>query len=154
MSASRTISFSSKLTIKDPHDHVGFKKFIICISTAKIKILPIISMIMSVSRVKEKKHFLLSKFDIKVVFSICHHHVVEFFKADLTISVDVGFKNHLVQFLICEVDPQSGHDKLQLGAGHVSVAILVKHPEGLEKIFKILYFLLQAFSYWNVNIKT
>ena len=61
------------------------------------------------------------------------HHVVKFFKAHLTIAIKVSLKNHLIEFVISEVNVKFCHDKLQLRAGDKSIAVFVEDPECLGK---------------------
>ena len=56
---------------------------------------------------------------------------ISFFQ-HLSISIDVGLEDHLVELVVREVDVQPGHDELELGAGHEPVAVFVEHSEGLK----------------------
>jgi len=51
----------------------------------------------------------------------------------LSISIDVGLEDHLVELVVGEVDVQPGHDELELRARHEPVAVFVEHPECLTK---------------------
>jgi hypothetical protein len=64
-------------------------------------------------------------------FSISHHHVVELLKIHLSVAVNVRLEHHLVELVVGEVDAEPGHDKFELRAGHVTVAVLVEDAKGL-----------------------
>jgi len=57
------------------------------------------------------------------------HHCHELFVIDLSVTVNVGFTDHLVDFLVCEFLAEVCHDVPELGSADESVAVLVKHAE-------------------------
>eukprot|EP00968_Pinguiococcus_pyrenoidosus_P015250 scaffold1398_cov259-Pinguiococcus_pyrenoidosus.AAC.7 len=56
-----------------------------------------------------------------------HHHLHELFVVDLAVAVDVCLADHLVDFLVCELLAEVGHDVAELRRGDEAVAILVEH---------------------------
>ena len=61
---------------------------------------------------------------------ICVHTFV----VDLTVAVNVGFSDHLVDLLVGELLPEVGHDVAQLGRADEPVAVLVEHSECLSDL--------------------
>ncbi len=66
----------------------------------------------------------------------CSHHVVKLFETNLTISIDIGFQNHFIKFIISKIHSQLRHDQFQLRARNVAGTVLVKNPKGLLKSIK------------------
>jgi len=62
------------------------------------------------------------------------HHRDELFVVDLTVAVNVGLPDHLVDLLISQLLSQVGHDVPQLGGGDEAVAVLVEDTEGLPDL--------------------
>ena len=72
-----------------------------------------------------------------------HHHLDKLLVVDLTVAVDVGLPDHLVDLLVGELLPKVGHDVTELGGGDEAVAVLVEDLEGLEDLLlgvSILHF--------------
>ena len=63
-------------------------------------------------------------------FLLGHHHLDEFFVVDLTITIDIGFTNHFVDFLVGELLSEIGHDVTEFSSADVAVAVLVEDLEG------------------------
>ncbi|RUS78963.1 hypothetical protein EGW08_013265, partial [Elysia chlorotica] len=53
---------------------------------------------------------------------------------DLSVSVCVGFPDHLVHLLVREFLAQVGHHVPELGGRDETVAVLVKHPERFPQL--------------------
>lgn len=53
---------------------------------------------------------------------------------DLSVAVDVGFTDHLVDLLVGELLAEVGHDVAQLGGRYETVAVLVEHAERLADL--------------------
>lgn len=53
---------------------------------------------------------------------------------DLSVAVDVGFADHLVDLLVGELLAEVGHDVAQLGGRYEPVAVLVEHAERLTDL--------------------
>ena len=56
------------------------------------------------------------------------------FVVDLTVAVDVGFSDHLVDLLVSELLAEVGHHVPQLGCRDETVAILIEDAEGLADL--------------------
>ena len=67
---------------------------------------------------------------IRNLFLLTHHHVNEFIVVNLSVSVDVGFPDHLVDLLVSEFFTEIGHDVTELSRADESVAVLVENLEG------------------------
>ena len=80
--------------------------------------------------------------------SFCLHHLDELLVVHLAVAVVVGFPDHLVYLLVCEVLSQVLHHQLQLLLADLAVTVLVEHlggrPEGLEGLLIIL-----IVSFWS-----
>lgn len=55
-----------------------------------------------------------------------HHHLDELFVVDLTITIDISFADHLIDFLVRQLLTQVGHDVPQLGGGNESISITIE----------------------------
>jgi hypothetical protein len=64
-----------------------------------------------------------------------HHHLHEFFVVDLTISINVRFTDHLINFFVSELLSEVCHDMTKFSSGDESVSILVENFEGFEDLF-------------------
>merc|ERR1740125_24322 len=75
--------------------------------------------------------------------SLCHHHLHKLLVIDLAITIDVGFPNHFIDLLVCELLAQICHDMTQLGGTDEAISIAIEHLEGLDEFFfrvRILHF--------------
>uniref|UniRef100_A0A6V2M3V7 Uncharacterized protein n=1 Tax=Ditylum brightwellii TaxID=49249 RepID=A0A6V2M3V7_9STRA len=61
-----------------------------------------------------------------------HHHLDKFFVVDLTISINIGLADHLINLLISELFPKVGHDVTQFGSRDEAISVLVENLEGLK----------------------
>ena len=69
------------------------------------------------------------------LFLLGHHHLDEFFVVNLTISVDIGFADHLVYFFVGKLLAQIGHNVTKFGGRDKAVAVLVEDLEGFQDFF-------------------
>merc|ERR1719189_1223662 len=60
--------------------------------------------------------------------SLGHHHLYELFIVDLSITVNVGLADHLINLLI-----KVGHDMTKLRSTDEAVAIAIEHLEGFDQ---------------------
>lgn len=63
-----------------------------------------------------------------------HHHSHKLFVIDVSISIDVCFSDHFVDFLVGELLPQIGHHVPELGSWDEAIAIPVEYFEGLNEL--------------------
>ena len=64
-----------------------------------------------------------------------HHHFDEFFVIDMTITIDIGFTDHFIDFFVGQFFTQIGHDVTKFGGGDKTISILVKDFEGFENFW-------------------
>lgn len=63
--------------------------------------------------------------------SIPCHHPGELLKVDLPVAVHIGLADHLIDFFVCELFAEGGHDHLKLSRRDLTIAIFVKNLKGL-----------------------
>ena len=66
--------------------------------------------------------------------SLGHHHSNELLVVDVTVSVDVGLSDHLVDLLVGQLLSQVCHDVAQLGGRDETVAVTIEDLEGLNQL--------------------
>merc|ERR1739841_105350 len=66
--------------------------------------------------------------------SLGHHHSDELLVVDVTVSVDIGLSDHLIDLLVGELLSKVGHDVSQLSGGDETVAISIEDLEGLDEL--------------------
>ncbi len=55
-----------------------------------------------------------------------HHHLDEFFVVDLTVTVNIGFTDQLIDFVIGQLFTEVGHDVTQLSSGDETIAVTIE----------------------------
>ena len=55
-----------------------------------------------------------------------HHHLDELLVVDLTITIDIGFTDHLIDFLIGQFLTEVGHDVTKFRGGDETIAITIE----------------------------
>lgn len=61
-----------------------------------------------------------------------HHHLDKLFVVDLSITINIGFTDHFIDFFVSEFLAKVGHNVAQLCRGDETVSILVKDLEGFQ----------------------
>merc|ERR1712118_111856 len=64
-----------------------------------------------------------------------HHHLDKFLIIDLPISINISFTDHLINLLIGQLFSKVCHHVPQLRSTNESIAITIKHLEGLNQLF-------------------
>merc|ERR1719152_535184 len=67
--------------------------------------------------------------------SVGHHHSDELFVVDLSITVDISFSDHLIDFFVSQFLTEGGHDLSKLSGGDKLVSISVEDLEGFSEFF-------------------
>merc|ERR1712187_1054555 len=68
------------------------------------------------------------------MLSLRHHHLDKLFIVDLTITIDVRFPNHFINFLICQFLTKVRHHMTELGSTDETVAVTIKDLECLNQL--------------------
>ena len=63
-----------------------------------------------------------------------HHHLHELLVVDLTVTIDIGLTDQLIDLVVGQLLSQVGHDVTQLGGGDETVAIAVEDLLSERKI--------------------
>jgi hypothetical protein len=84
-----------------------------------------------------------------------HHHLDEFFVVDLSVSINIGLTDHLINLLVGELLTKVGHDMTQFGGRDETVAILIEDLECFEDLLFTISVLHLAShhceEFWEVN---
>merc|ERR1712038_866278 len=72
---------------------------------------------------------------VLTMHSLGHHHADELLVVNVTITVDIGLTDHLIDFLVGELLTEVGHDVTKLGSGYQTVTITIEDLEGLNQLF-------------------
>lgn len=67
--------------------------------------------------------------------SSCHHHSNELLVIDVSITIDIGFSDHLIDLLICEFLSQVGHHMSEFCCWNQTISISIEHFEGFDELF-------------------
>ena len=64
-----------------------------------------------------------------------HHHLDELFVVDLTVTIDICFADHLVNFFIGKLLSKVCHDVTKFGSRDETISVLIKDLEGFKDFF-------------------
>jgi hypothetical protein len=64
-----------------------------------------------------------------------HHHVHKLIVVDLTITIDIGLTDHLIDLLVSELLTKVSHDVTELSGRNESISVLVEDLQIIDKIF-------------------
>lgn len=64
-----------------------------------------------------------------------HHHSYEFFIVNLSITINISFSDHFINFFISQFFTKSGHDLSKFSSGNKLVSISVKDFKGFSEFF-------------------
>merc|ERR1740121_3435756 len=90
---------------------------------------------------------------LKSSYSLGHHHLHELLVIDLAIPIHIGFTDHLLHLLVCQLLAEVGHAMSKLGCGDEATAIAVEHleeGEGLLELGDLLLCELVSHDGWRL----
>ena len=65
-----------------------------------------------------------------------HHHADELIVVNVTITVDIGITDNLIEFLLVD---EVGHGVTQFGSRYQTVTITIENLEGLNQLVSVLH---------------
>ena len=68
------------------------------------------------------------------MYLLGHHHLDELLVVDLTVAVNIGLANHLIDLLVREFLSEVGHDVTKLGSGDETISVLIEDLESLKDL--------------------
>jgi len=66
---------------------------------------------------------------------LSHHHSDEFFVVDVTITIDISFSDHFIDFFVSQLFTQVGHNVSQFSSRDQTIAISIEDLEGFDEFF-------------------
>ena len=84
-----------------------------------------------------------------------HHHSYEFFVVDLSITINISFSDHFINFFVSKFFTKSGHDLSKFSSGNKLISISVENFESFSEFF----FSISVFDFsghewkelWEIN---
>lgn len=73
--------------------------------------------------------------------SFGNHHSNEFFVVNVSITINISFSNHFINFIVCQFFSKIGHNVSQFSSWDKSVSISIEDFEGFNEFFFWILFL-------------